>query len=223
MMVEILLETKSGETEEQLDAIVEEFVGRLTGKQTMYQMIELAEKIEERGGTPARSARVQEASTSTGSGTGSSDRIEELRKGHCSPEKYLVPGSRRAAGGSQGARLKMYLASGTDEVYMQEEAGCSSRASLLRWRRLRRARRLQELLEGDPDPAHHRVGGVQGRRVSRLRRRLRRDREREAASAASRWASPPTSPNAAKVDEWKRKRLVGVGRRLHHPELSLPR
>ncbi len=32
-------------------AVVEEFVGRLTGKQTIYQMIELAENIERRGGT----------------------------------------------------------------------------------------------------------------------------------------------------------------------------
>src|SRR5262249_27327744 len=52
MMVEILLELKTGEREEDLRAIVEEFVGRLTGKQTMYQMIALAEEIEKRGGTP---------------------------------------------------------------------------------------------------------------------------------------------------------------------------
>ena len=46
MMVEILLDLKTGEREEDLRAIVEEFVGRLTGKQTMYQMIALAEEIE---------------------------------------------------------------------------------------------------------------------------------------------------------------------------------
>ena len=50
MMVEILMELKTGEREEDLRAIVEEFVGRLTGKQTMYQMIELAENVEARGG-----------------------------------------------------------------------------------------------------------------------------------------------------------------------------
>src|ERR1700716_1760528 len=52
MMVEILLDLKSGETEEDLRAIVEEFVGRLTGKQTMYQMVELAENVKARGGNP---------------------------------------------------------------------------------------------------------------------------------------------------------------------------
>src|SRR5512142_2678527 len=52
MMVEILAETRSGETEEQLRTVVEDFVWRLTGKQTMYQMIELAEQVTRRGGRP---------------------------------------------------------------------------------------------------------------------------------------------------------------------------
>src|SRR5260370_42369506 len=39
MMVEILMDLKTGEREDDLRAIVEEFVGRLTGKQTMYQMM----------------------------------------------------------------------------------------------------------------------------------------------------------------------------------------
>src|SRR5690242_9871822 len=52
MMVEILLDLKSGETEEQLRAVVEEFVWRLTGKETIYQMIALADAVEARGGTP---------------------------------------------------------------------------------------------------------------------------------------------------------------------------
>src|SRR6185369_13779202 len=52
MMVEILAETKSGETEEQLRVVVEDFVWRLTGKQTMYQTIELARQVAQRGGRP---------------------------------------------------------------------------------------------------------------------------------------------------------------------------
>ena len=45
MMVEILADLKSGESEEQLTAIVKEYVGRLTGKQTIYQMIELRDQF----------------------------------------------------------------------------------------------------------------------------------------------------------------------------------
>src|SRR5215217_7978751 len=52
MMLELLAETQTGESEAELRTVVEEFVGRLTGKQTIYQMIELADNIEKRGGTP---------------------------------------------------------------------------------------------------------------------------------------------------------------------------
>ena len=52
MMVEILADLKTGESEEQLRALVEEFVWRLTGKETIYQMIAFAEAIEARGGKP---------------------------------------------------------------------------------------------------------------------------------------------------------------------------
>ena len=50
MMVEILADLKTGESEEQLRALVEEFVWRLTGKETIYQMIAFAEAVEARGG-----------------------------------------------------------------------------------------------------------------------------------------------------------------------------
>src|SRR3982751_1768325 len=52
MMVELLSETRSGESEEELQQVVSEFVYRLTGKQTIYQTIELADQIAQRGGTP---------------------------------------------------------------------------------------------------------------------------------------------------------------------------
>ena len=49
-------------------------------------------------------------------------RIEELEKDQVSPEQYLVPGSRALLESLKGRGLKMYLASGTDEIYMKAEA-----------------------------------------------------------------------------------------------------
>ena len=49
-------------------------------------------------------------------------RIEELSAGHASPEQYLVPGARALLESLNDRGLKMYLASGTDEIYMKEEA-----------------------------------------------------------------------------------------------------
>src|ERR1051325_5611580 len=110
MMVEILADLNSGETAEQLRTIVEDYIRRLTGKQTMYQMIEFADQIRARGGTPLDPleykrmylARLHEKIR---------DRIQELRDG-VSPEKYLVPGARGVLESLRERGLKMYLASG---------------------------------------------------------------------------------------------------------------
>ena len=50
MMVEILADLNTGESEEQLRGVVEDFVWRLTGKETIYQMIAFAEAVQARGG-----------------------------------------------------------------------------------------------------------------------------------------------------------------------------
>ncbi|HOL73183.1 MAG TPA: HAD family hydrolase [Bryobacteraceae bacterium] len=121
MMVEILLDLKTGEREEDLRELVTEFVGRLTGKQTIYQMIELARQVELRGGKPLdplqykyRYLELLHARIA--------HRLEELRKGQVPPEKYLVPGARPLLEALKERGLKMYLASGTDQQYMREEA-----------------------------------------------------------------------------------------------------
>ena len=121
MMVEFLTELDSGESEADLTALVEEFVSRLTGRQTIYQMIELTEQIRSRGGVPLDPLeykhiyldRLQERIK---------DRIEGLRSGAISPDALLVPGSRRLLQALQERGLRMYLASGTDEPYMRAEA-----------------------------------------------------------------------------------------------------
>jgi phosphoglycolate phosphatase-like HAD superfamily hydrolase len=121
MMVELLTETKSGETEAQLREVVEEFVGRLTGKQTIYQMIELAENIEKRGGK-AQDALVYKKMYLDRLWEKIEHRVSELEKGNCPPEKYLVPGTYALLDALKERGYTMYLASGTDDAYMQNEA-----------------------------------------------------------------------------------------------------
>ena len=53
MMVDILQTTSSGESHDDLSSCVEEFVMRLNGRQTIYQMMQLAEEVKKRGGVPA--------------------------------------------------------------------------------------------------------------------------------------------------------------------------
>ncbi len=121
MMVEILAELNSGETDEELRAVVEDFVWRLTGKETIYQMIALAEAVKQRGGIPL-DPLVYKKMYLDRLWTRISGRVEELRSGNAAPEKYLVPGARALLEALRERGMKMYLASGTDEVYMKEEA-----------------------------------------------------------------------------------------------------
>src|SRR5437879_8206555 len=52
MMVAALRATPTKETEGELTGVVEEFVMRLNGRQTIYQMIQLAEEVRSRGAEP---------------------------------------------------------------------------------------------------------------------------------------------------------------------------
>jgi phosphoglycolate phosphatase-like HAD superfamily hydrolase len=121
MMVEILAELKTGEKEEDLRALVDDFVARLTGEQTIYQMIELTQQVEQRGGKPMAPLQYKRMYH---------DRLmqkiehrrEDLRQGKVSPDRYLVPGVRAFLENLRNRGLKLYCASGTDEAYTLEEA-----------------------------------------------------------------------------------------------------
>src|ERR1700681_1706306 len=52
MMVDVLRQAGAHETDAVLAGQVEEFVMRLNGRQTIYQMIQLADEVRQRGGTP---------------------------------------------------------------------------------------------------------------------------------------------------------------------------
>src|ERR1041384_2385249 len=52
MMVAVLRETGSGEGDPELLAVMEDFFMRLNGRETIYQMIQLADEVRRRGGQP---------------------------------------------------------------------------------------------------------------------------------------------------------------------------
>lgn len=120
LMVEILVELKTGESEEGLRKVVGEFVSRLTGEQTIYQMIELARQVEKRGGKPRQPLEYKRLYNDLLMQK-IQHRREELRQGKVSAENYLVPGARALLGALQDRGLKLYCASGTDQDYTLEE------------------------------------------------------------------------------------------------------
>ena len=120
-MVEWLLETPDRESEAELTAGVKDYVARLTGIQTVYQMIQLAEEISKRGGQPqdplvykhAYLARLWERIQ---------DRVAGLKAGTIAPDDMMVPGSRAMLEALAERGVRCYLASGTDEPYVLDEA-----------------------------------------------------------------------------------------------------
>jgi len=122
MMVEVLRATGTQETAEALNDLALGFVMELNGKQTIYQMIRLAEEVEARGGRPEDPLaykqqyhdRLMQRITR---------RREALRTGEIAPEAMLVPFSTAILDELQRRDVTLYLASGTDENYVVEEVG----------------------------------------------------------------------------------------------------
>ncbi|HEY7333571.1 MAG TPA: HAD family hydrolase [Bryobacteraceae bacterium] len=121
MMVEILLDLKTGESEAELRGIVEDFVWRLTGKETIYQMMEFADHVQRRGGNALDALEYKKMYLDR-LWLKIRGRVEDLREGRASAEQYLAPGARGLLEKLKNMGLRMYLASGTDEIYMREEA-----------------------------------------------------------------------------------------------------
>jgi phosphoglycolate phosphatase-like HAD superfamily hydrolase len=121
MMVELLLATPQAENEEALTRLVTDFVTRLTGKQTIYQMIQLAEEIEQRGGQPQEPLAYKHDYLDR-----LADRIEDrvagLKAGKIEPTKLMVPGVLDLLVALRRQNVTCYLASGTDEPYVMAEA-----------------------------------------------------------------------------------------------------
>jgi len=121
MMVEALRETGTSETEAQLTDVVEEFVMRLNGRQTIYQMMHLAEEVRRRGGKPldplTYKHRYHDRLMARIEG-----RLAALEGGAVRPEEWTVPGSHALLEELRRRGLTLYLASGTDLKYVRHEA-----------------------------------------------------------------------------------------------------
>jgi phosphoglycolate phosphatase-like HAD superfamily hydrolase len=121
MMVEVLRQTGTTESISELTARVEEFVMRLNGRQTIYQMIHLAEEVRSRGGRPLDPLeykhRYHDLLMERIRG-----RLAALAKGTATPADWTVPGSHEILQDLRQRGMALYLASGTDLKYVRSEA-----------------------------------------------------------------------------------------------------
>src|SRR3954464_2654455 len=111
----------AGETEADRRKLAFEDIMRLNGKQTIYQMLQLADRIRERGGEPReplwyKHEYLRRLDERIG------DRVQGLAAGQLRPDELLVHGARPLLEHLQRRGLQLYLASGTDEYAVKKEA-----------------------------------------------------------------------------------------------------
>lgn len=209
MMIEILADLKTGESEAELRVVVEDFVWRLTGMETVYQMIELAQNVEKRGGQPLEPLEYKKMYLDRlwhvirG-------RVEDLRTGRAEPEKYMVPGARAMLESLKERGLKMYLASGTDEAYMKEEARLIDvekyfeggvYGALDDYKSFSKKILVQRILQSTDVLGEEILGFGDGY--------VEIEEVKMVGGVTVGVAS--AEPDCLAVDEWKRQRLIGVG------------
>lgn len=119
--IEVLTATGSGETPAEIATCARGFIDTLTGKQTVFQCIRLNEEVIKRGGA-AVEPLVYKAEYVRRLDIHIKDRKDGLLSGSINPDTLLVPGCRELLRTLKESGIKCYLASGTDEDAVLQEA-----------------------------------------------------------------------------------------------------
>ncbi len=217
MMVRVLLDTGTRETFAELTALATSFIMELTGKQTIYQMIRLAEEVGKRGGVPA-DPQVYKQQYHDGLMERIQARRESLHGKTLGADAMLVPGSIELLASLQARGVELYLASGTDERYVKEEV---------------------ELLGLDVYFGQHVYGAVEDYKtfskqlvIERILRENRVDGDRligfgdgfveidniKSVGGTAVAVASDEAERSGRPDPWKRERLIGVGADIVIPD-----
>jgi len=210
MFVEMLPDTP-GETQEDQTRIVLDDIMRLNGKQTIYQMIQLADRIKERGGEPQEPLwykheylRRLEAMIS--------ERVEKLRTGQLPTDALLVHESRALLQHLKDRGLQLYLASGTDDYAVKREAellGITEFFGPNIYGALDDYKSFSKKIIIDRILAEHGISGAQLLAFGDGYVEIQNTKEVGGLAVAV--ASDEANNGSGRVDPWKRERLLGVG------------
>jgi phosphoglycolate phosphatase-like HAD superfamily hydrolase len=210
MFVE-MLPRLPGETDEVAQQLVTDDIMRLNGKQTIYQMIQLAERIKERGGQPKEPLwykreylrRLDERIRS---------RVDALRSGAARSDDFLVHGTRALLEKLRQRGLALYLASGTDEPFVKAE---SDLLDLTRYfgrhiygaqddyKTFSKKMVIERILRENKIPGACLLSFGDGY--------VEIENTKEVGGLAVAVASDEARNGSGRMDEWKRQRLIGVG------------
>jgi len=193
-------------------------ITRLTGRQTVYQMIQLAERVRERGGTP-KDPLIYKREYLRRLDQKIQGRIESLREGRHEPDQWLVWGARAALENLRGRGLALYLASGTDEAAVKVEArllnietffGSHIYGALDDYKRFSKKIIIERILKENNITGRELMGFGDGY--------VEIQNVKEAGGFAVAVATDEAHNGAGQMDPWKRDRLAKVGADIILPD-----
>ncbi|MCE5198624.1 MAG: HAD family hydrolase [Armatimonadota bacterium] len=219
MMVEELLKTPDCEPEDDLRTHVDDLISQTTGKQTIYQMMDFCEEIRHRGGQPLEATAYKKKYLDLLMER-IKDRLEGLRCGRTRPEEMLVPGTYELLDALKERGVRMYLASGTDEPSVQEEAellgvtpyfGEHIYGAIEDYRNYSKAQVIERILA---------ESGVSGSKMLGFGDGYVELDNTKAAGGTAIGVATDEQDRSGKPDPFKRDRLIGVGADVIVPDFT---
>ncbi len=200
-----------GETDDQVGKLVLDDIMRLNGKKTIYQMIQLAERIDERGGHAReplwyKHEYLRRLEAHIGA------RTAGLESGAIRAEQLLVHGARPLLKHLRDCGLHLYLASGTDLSAVKHEAallgitsdfGTNIYGAVDDYKQFSKKMIIDRILREHGIPARQLLSFGDGY--------VEIENTKQVGGLAVAVASDEAHNGSGRVDEWKRRRLLAVG------------
>lgn len=210
MFVE-MLPRQPGESEADLRQLVLDDIMRLNGKQTIYQMMQLADRVRQRGGEPReplwyKHEYLRRLEERVG------DRAQGLERGTIAPDALLVHAARPLLEHLRSRGLCLYLASGTDEYAVKREAAL---LDLMQYFEPHVYGALDDYKQFSKKMIIERIlrdHGIVGEQLLSFGDGyVEIENTKEIGGLAVAVASDEAHNGSGRVDAWKRERLLGVG------------
>jgi len=217
MFVE-MLPRRPDDTDAALTRMVTDDIMRLTGKQTIYQMMQLAERVRERGGEPREPLwykheylrRLEQKIA---------HRTAGLASGSMRRDDYLVHAARPLLDHLKRRGLALYLASGTDEYAVRREAellgvladfGPHVYGAQDDYKKFSKKMIIEKILTENRIPGERLLSFGDGY--------VEIENTRDVGGLAVALATDEAANGSGRIDPWKRERLLGVGANVVLPD-----
>lgn len=210
-MFEEMLPGRAGDTADAVRQMLFDDMMKLNGKQTIYQMMQFAERVKERGGSPQEPLWYKHEYLRR-LNQKIDDRLVGLKTKTIAPEKYLVFGAVALLEDLKRRGLQLYLASGTDEQFVKAEAellgvtqyfGQHIYGAKDDYKSFSKKMVIDRLLSEN---------GIDGRKLLAFGDGyVEIQNTKDVGGLAVAVASDEARNGSGRIDEWKRNRLVGVG------------